>query len=142
MNFSLITLKSLQLICLCFLAAPSFPPAPNLPNILNNIDCPSGALQKAEELFFQYLSLAEEEASAVDDFTAHILRTLDYDIDGRMVCRWRKMSFCMSGQSVEAKADLCVKNKLDYFLLVQSDKVSTGSIMSSQIFQRFNKYTA
>lgn len=120
----------------------SYPPAPNIPNVLNNIADPGGAIPKTERHFFRYLSTAEKEMSAVDDFVAFILRMLDYDASGgdrgRVVRLWKEISFYMAGQSVGRKVDVCVINdSLDYLLLVERDRVSElFSVMNFSMVQR------
>ena len=96
--------------------------------ILNNAQMPLGPISKDDRLFFEYLMDAEKsssEESAVDDFAAHILRTLDYDDqDHRIRTRtWKEIPFIMSGCRIDAKTDVCVMDRADY-LLVQEDKVS------------------
>jgi len=114
-----------------FFGCTELPPAPNFPVFLNNLGRPDGPLPKDERQFFQYMQLAQQassEESAVDDFAAFILRTLGYDEPNCVVRLRKEMSFYMAGVSVDAKADVCVMNDLDYLLLVQEDKVSTLNV--------------
>ena len=103
-------------------------PSPSVSEtILNNVEKPDGQLPKNERLFFQYLRLVEENRSPeshVDDFASHILRMLNYDDEDRMICQRLELSFHMSGQFVDAKTDICVKDANSILLLVQEDKVS------------------
>ena len=95
--------------------------------ILNNVEQPDGQLPKEERLFFRYLELVENPQSPeshVVDFTLHVLRMLDYDGQDRVICQRPELSFTMSGQHVDAKSDICVKDANDILLLVQEDKVS------------------
>ena len=95
--------------------------------ILNNVEQPDGQLPKEERLFFRYLELVENPQSPeshVDDFALHVLRMLDYDGQDRVICLRPELSFTMSGQHVDAKSDICVKDANDILLLVQEDKVS------------------
>lgn len=88
---------------------------------------PPESISKDDRLFFEYLIDAERsssEESAVDDFTTHILRTLDYDNQDRRIRTRKKIPFIMSGCRVDAKADVCVIDRAEYLLLVQEYKVS------------------
>ena len=110
------------------------PPAAISPTILNNAQMPPGPISKDDRLFFDYLMDAERalsEESAVDDFAAHILRTLDYDNQDRRIRTRKEIPFIMSGCRVDAKTDVCVMDHADYLLLVQEDKV--GSFVSVPI---------
>jgi len=110
-----------------FFASTELPPAPVSPTILNNLQIPEGPLSKTDQRFFQYLRAAEQatsEESAVDDFPAFILHTLDYDDDDRVIQLRKANSFYMGGEKVDAKADVCAMNDLDYLLLIQENKVS------------------
>ncbi|KJA26754.1 hypothetical protein HYPSUDRAFT_1104079 [Hypholoma sublateritium FD-334 SS-4] len=49
---------------------------------------------------------------------------LDYDDEDRFIRRGKEIFFYMAGQRVDAKADVCVMNDLDYLLLVQEDKMT------------------
>lgn len=110
-----------------FFGITELPAVPVSPTILNNLRAPDGPLSKSDRHFFQYLRAAEQasfEESAVDDFTAFILRMLDYDDDDRVIRLRKEISFYMAGERVDATADVCVMNDSDYLLLIQEDKVS------------------
>ena len=112
---------------LFFFGNTVLPPAAISPAILNNVQMPPGPISKDDRLFFEYLIDAERsssEESAVDDFTVHILRTLDYDNQDRRIRTRKKIPFIMSGCRVDVKTDVCVMDRTDYLLLVQEDKVS------------------
>ena len=51
----------------------------------------------------------------MDDFAAHILRTLDYDNQDRRIRTRKEISFICR---VDAKTDVCVMDRADYVLLV------------------------
>ncbi|KAF9479487.1 hypothetical protein BDN70DRAFT_834440 [Pholiota conissans] len=92
--------------------------------ILNNLDMPDGNLSKTDRHFFQYLKAAEQSSSkesAVCDFAAFILGMLDYDDEDRYIRTRKEISFDMAGQRVDAKANMCVMNNLDYLLLIQEE---------------------
>lgn len=113
-----------------FFGCTELPPAPNFPVFLTNLDRPGGPLPKNERQFFQYMEAADKassEESAVNDFAAFILRTLGYDEPDCLVRLRKEMSFYMAGESVDANADVCVMNDLDYLLLVQEDKRSQSA---------------
>ncbi|KAF8814383.1 hypothetical protein BYT27DRAFT_7266192 [Phlegmacium glaucopus] len=113
-----------------FFASTELPPVSVSPTILNNLHIPDGHLSKTDRHFFQYLKTAEQatsEESAVADFAAFILGMLDYDDEDRFIRLRKEISFYMAGQRVDAKADVCVMNDLDYLLLVQEDKRQQSS---------------
>ncbi|KAM6499421.1 hypothetical protein JOM56_004929 [Amanita muscaria] len=114
-----------------FFNTPELPAATVSETILNNLDRPDGPLSKNDRHFFQYLKEAEgansEDSSAVDDFTAFLLRMLDYDNGGRVIRIRKELSFYMAGQHVDAIPDVCLTNDHDYFLLVQGDKCTADN---------------
>jgi hypothetical protein len=110
-----------------FFNTPELPPPTVSATILNNVDKPGGPLMKDDRLFFQYMRLVENPRfpeSRVDDFTAFILRILNYDDEDRVICQRTEISFPMAGQRVDAKTDVCLMDELEFLLLVQEDKVS------------------
>ncbi|KAH9987055.1 hypothetical protein BJV77DRAFT_805862 [Russula vinacea] len=46
--------------------------------------------------------------SFVNDFTAFLLKMMDYNDGIRAVCQWRKLKFEMCGKHVDAKVDICI----------------------------------
>ncbi|KAE9399338.1 hypothetical protein BT96DRAFT_858424 [Gymnopus androsaceus JB14] len=94
-----------------FFGTPQLPATTVSPVILNNIarPPPPAVITKDERLFFEFLNRANVmEKAAVDDFTGHILRMLDFDGDERSITTKRELSFTMCGTRVRAKADLAV----------------------------------
>ncbi|KAJ7934566.1 hypothetical protein B0H13DRAFT_1543786, partial [Mycena leptocephala] len=57
--------------------------------------------------------------SAADDFTAFLLRMLDYDEPRGLVHQRKELDLIMCGRQVTAKPDVVIMNDQDYILLVQ-----------------------
>ncbi|KAJ6609533.1 hypothetical protein B0H10DRAFT_2193828 [Mycena sp. CBHHK59/15] len=96
------------------------------PVLIGNLTHPSGVISKDNSLFFRYLqhatrrfALGPATNSAVDDFTAFLLRMLDYDEPKHLVHQRMELDLIMCGQQVTAKPDVVVMNDQDYILLVQ-----------------------
>ena len=66
----------------------------------------------------------ESEEYEVDDFAAFILSMLDYDSDVCLIHLHKEISFNMAGESVDAKADVCLMDVFGNLILVQENKVS------------------
>ena len=99
--------------------------------ILDNAEEPAGLSSKPDIDFFQYMedamAIPPAEESLVDDFAAFILKMMHYDEGHRVVHMRKEMGFEMCGQRVNAKADVCLMERIGgakYLLLVQEDKVS------------------
>jgi len=98
-----------------------------LQSFLENVQrpLPPTVISKEERLFFQYLERANiHDKAAVDDFTCHILRMLDFDDDDRSVVTRKEFPFTMCGSHVGVKADIVAIDGHDPPLIVQLDRVS------------------
>jgi hypothetical protein len=102
---------------------------------VNLQDVPNGVLvceefDMANDLptykFLRYLDLAmrpdEGQESAVDDFAAEILRMMQYESIGHIICLRKDIKLLMCGQETHAKTDVCVLDTNDILLLIQEDK--------------------
>jgi hypothetical protein len=96
------------------------------PVLIENVTHPSDAISKDNSLFFRYLrhatrrfTLGPATDSAVNDFTAFLLRMLDYDEPKGLVHQRMELDLMMCGQWVTAKPDVVIMNDQDYILLVQ-----------------------
>ncbi|KAJ7306836.1 hypothetical protein DFH08DRAFT_793238 [Mycena albidolilacea] len=96
------------------------------PVLIENLTHPSDAISKDNSLFFRYLrhatrrfTLGPATDSAVNDFTAFLLRMLDYDEPKGLVHQRMELDLMMCGQWVTAKPDVVIMNDQDYILLVQ-----------------------
>jgi hypothetical protein len=110
-----------------FFNTAELPPPTVSATILNNMDKPDGPFMKDDRLFFQYMRLVENPRSSesrVDDFSAFILRILNYDNEDRVICQRTEISFPMAGQRIDAKTNVCLMDELELILLVQEDNVS------------------
>ncbi|KAF9446364.1 hypothetical protein P691DRAFT_733405 [Macrolepiota fuliginosa MF-IS2] len=112
-----------------FFGAPQLPPTTASPVLLNNVlrPAPAAVISKEDRLFFTYLDGANtDEEAAVDDFTCHILRMLDFDDNNKLIATRRELSFTMCGTRVRAEADIAILDNTQYSLVVQEDKRSTA----------------
>ncbi|KAF9074009.1 hypothetical protein BDP27DRAFT_1215103, partial [Rhodocollybia butyracea] len=108
-----------------FFGTPQLPAATVSPVTLNNVarPPPPAVVTKAERIFFEFLNRANlMEKAAVDDFSAHPLRILDFDDNERSITTMREMTFTMCGTRVCAKADIAVMKASKYSLIVHDDK--------------------
>ncbi|KAI9229344.1 MAG: hypothetical protein DHS80DRAFT_14113 [Piptocephalis tieghemiana] len=76
--------------------------------------------------FMRFLDLAmrpeEGQESAVDDFAAELLRIMQYETVGRVVCMRKDIRLLMCGHRTHAKTDVCIIDTNDVLLLIQEDK--------------------
>lgn len=97
--------------------------------IFNNAEMPPSpvVVSKDERLFFHYLkSLSFYGNTAVRDFTAHLLKMLNFDDNNKAIVSGREYVLEMSGTTVPAMADLYVVDYADYpLVLVQTETVSS-----------------
>ncbi|KAJ7067818.1 hypothetical protein C8F01DRAFT_1364265 [Mycena amicta] len=104
------------------------------PVLMSNETSSAGPISKDERRFFGYLHVATENPSAVVDFCAHLLQTLDYDEPDRTVRRYVELRFLMGGQWVHAKPDVAIKDaEQHYMLLVQQDKRCLSAEIEPQL---------
>jgi hypothetical protein len=109
--------------------------SPNLPEpsvhqvILDNEEYPANGIDdKNDRNFFYYLedaiAIPPGEESAVDDFAAHLLALLGYDVANRFIRQRKDIPLFMCGGQTHAKTDVCVVDR-DLgilLLLIQEDK--------------------
>ncbi|KAF9442657.1 hypothetical protein P691DRAFT_764984 [Macrolepiota fuliginosa MF-IS2] len=108
-----------------FFGTPQLPPTTISPVILNNIlqPAPPAVISKEDCLFFEYLHHANVgEKAAVDDFTCHILRMLNFDDNNKLIATKRELTFTMCGIRVQAMADIVILDGSQYSFIVQGDK--------------------
>ncbi|KJA16459.1 hypothetical protein HYPSUDRAFT_219468 [Hypholoma sublateritium FD-334 SS-4] len=108
-----------------FFGDPVLPQPSISPIILGNLQMPDGDISDDERDFFLLLSSVENgfEESAVDYFTALLLRLVEYNNGRERMIRTRKeIGFFMAGQRVAAKTAVCVIERDVFILLVQEDK--------------------
>ncbi|KAJ7771647.1 hypothetical protein B0H16DRAFT_190933 [Mycena metata] len=106
-------------------------PEPTVDSILlDNLARPDGPMSKEHRLFFRYLEDASHFLeSSVSDFTAFLLRLLNFDEPESVVHQRLEIRFVMCGQVVNAKPDAVIMDeKEDYILLVQEDKMSLEEV--------------
>jgi hypothetical protein len=112
-----------------FFGNPDLPRPSVRQAILTNEHYPiNGLPDKDDRLFFDLMKhamlIVPEQESAVDDFTAHLLKMLGYDEPDRVVRQRVDIPLFICGSRVPTKTDLCVINRglNDIVLLVQEDK--------------------
>lgn len=110
-----------------FFAAQDLPPSPVEETALWTLerDTPEGELSEMESDFFFYMKAVEESESlesAVDDFAYCLLRILGFTSKNRKIRQRPPMHFVMSGQKVDACADITLVDGRSFVLLVQEDK--------------------
>ena len=116
-----------------FFGNPDLPQPSVRQAILINKHYPiDGLPDKDDRLFFDLMkhamNIVPEQESAVDDFTAHLLKLLGYDEPDRIVRQRVDLPLFMCGSRVPTRTDLCVVNRSlsvglhDIVLLVQEDK--------------------
>ncbi|KAJ7067817.1 hypothetical protein C8F01DRAFT_1115826 [Mycena amicta] len=98
------------------------------PVLIQNLTHPSSseAISKDHSLFFRYLQhatgrfpLGTARDHAIDDFTASLLRLLDYDEPKRFVHQHLELDLLMCRESVTAKSDVVIMDHQDHLLIVQ-----------------------
>ena len=107
--------------------------------ILDNLEEPAGPLCQADIDFFFYMEDAMPthpgKQSFVNDFTAFLLKMMDYNDGIRAVCQWRKLKFEMCGKYVDAKVDICITEHsesgdyAEHLLVMQEAKVCNHSLL-------------
>jgi hypothetical protein len=69
------------------------------------------------------MAILPGEKSAVDDFVAHLLGLLGYDVANRFIRQRKDIPLFMCGRHTHAKTDICVVDRNHGFLLLmQEDK--------------------
>jgi hypothetical protein len=88
------------------------------------------AVDKSTKQLLFFLDLAMDpklgHETAVDNFAAHLLRSLNYDDDNKYVYIRHAIPFLICGQNSVAQTDICVMNTNQILLLLQEDKRSTS----------------
>ncbi|KAJ7036800.1 hypothetical protein C8F04DRAFT_465639 [Mycena alexandri] len=109
------------------------------PVLIEKLTHPSEAISKEDSLFFRYLRHATRRFavgpatdSAVNDFTAFLLRMLDYD-EPNVVHQRMELDLIMCGQQVTAKPDLVIMDDWDYLLLVQLQRYTAQAEAEPQL---------
>ncbi|KAF8556496.1 hypothetical protein OG21DRAFT_615014 [Imleria badia] len=111
-----------------FFGNPTLPQPSVHQVILDNEEYPAnGIVDKDDRKFFFYLeeamAIPPGEESAVDDFTAHLLALLGYDVVNRFIRQRKDIPLFMCWGQTHANTDVCVVDRnLGILLLVQEDK--------------------
>jgi hypothetical protein len=113
-----------------FFGNPTLPqPAVHQVILINEAYPPNGIADKDDRKFFFYLeeamgvSTVPLEESAVDDFAAHVLGLLGFDLADRFIRQRKDIPLFICGGQTHAKTDVCVVDRnLGILLLVQEDK--------------------
>jgi hypothetical protein len=120
-----------------FFGIPTLPQPSVHQVILDNKEYPpDGINDKDDRKFFFYLkaalSIAPGEESAVDDFTAHLLSLLRYEVANRFIRQRKDIFFFVCGGTTQAKTDLCVVDRKDEILLVMQEDKNHLEIMDPE----------
>ncbi|KAJ7241056.1 hypothetical protein B0H12DRAFT_48721 [Mycena haematopus] len=95
------------------------------PALISNETCPAGPISKEDHRFFRYLRdvsrfpIGPATDTAVDDFCACLLQTLEYDEPDRVIHHHMELDLIMCGHQVTARPDLVIMGDRDYILVVQ-----------------------
>ena len=93
--------------------------------ILDNEEYPRDEIADKDDRKFFYLqaamAIAPEVESAVDDFTAHLLSLLGYEVGNRFIRQRKDLFFFVSSGRTLVETDITVVNRNHEILLVMQE---------------------